>query len=67
MHFPHSRLAHSTLLQRSKICFKQGAGLKLLPTSASLNIFPPRLIQYLGGAFDIKVPPFFILSMRCLP
>ena len=38
---------------------KQGAGLKLLPNSASLNIFPPRLIQYLGGAFNIKVPPFF--------
>ena len=39
----------------------------LLPNSGLLNIFPPRLIQYLGGAFDIKVPPFFILSMYCLP
>jgi len=65
MYLPHSRLANSTLLHRSKMCFNEAAEFKFLPNSASLNIFPPRLIQYIGGAFDLKVPPFFIPSMRC--
>ena len=59
-------------LHIQRFCIAAKCGLSkcvefFLPKSTLLKIYPPRLFQYLGGAFTLKAPPFFILNTRCLP